>query len=625
MFQTGERRFLALKGKEKPIAAFTVLADAAVATRFAGRERQGLKPFVGREPELRRLGAAVRRAAAGRPSFLAIVGPAGVGKTRLASELLQRAGASFRSFRGECDAHLGAEPLQPFLQILRSILGLSRTAPGEHQAGAIAAALDALGPAVAEQVPVLLHLLTPAEGGATALGSPATSVPAALGALLSRVAEDGPLALFIDDWQWADDAARRVLEALRDLTDTPLLVLLTMRAEAGDNALDRFERLVLDPFSEAEAATAIRQVLPDADPFLISDMCAAAGGNPLFIEELCHSVAYGEQDFRTHGGSGWLDILIESRFSRLSDEQGDLLAIAAVIGNIVPVWLLEQVTGHGEEDPLVRGLAEEDFIFPGERPGTLRFKHGITRDVIYDSVGLRERRALHLKIAAAFRDHGAIAGEEEFYEVLAYHYGAGGDAASTASYAMLAGNKAMERAALDRAQFHYRTTLEALDRLPQSDENARRWHKVARRLGLASVFSPSAEHLPIMEKAVERAAESGDPLTLALAEYWLGYIAYGLGRLRDAAAHCQRAMAEALPLGDEGLNAMIGLLVGQVHARAGDYPSALALLDRGINGLRGRIHDSSDAAGLAFALSCQAQVLADVGRFPERATGSPRP
>ncbi|MGZ8349401.1 MAG: ATP-binding protein [Allosphingosinicella sp.] len=616
MFQTGERQFLSLKGKDKPIAAFRVLGKASVGTRFAARERRGLSPFVGRDRELRQLGAAVERARAGTPEFVSIVGPPGVGKTRLVSELLDGFGETFRVFRGECDAHRGAEPLQPFLQILRSVLGLTRPLPSENQAEAVEAALGSFGEKLAPHRPALLRLLASVDD-ANGKGLVAASAATAVKALLARLIEDGPVTLFIDDWQWADDASRRMLDSLRGLERAPLLVLLTTRGEDPGAQYDLFERVTLGPLSNDETEAAIRQMLPKADPFLIGDMCAAAGGNPLFIEELCHSVAYGEQDFRTHGGSGWLDILIESRFARLPDEQTALLATASVIGNVIPAWLLEAVTGCGEDDPLMRALGEEDFIFPGERAGTLRFKHGITRDVIYDSIGLRVRREQHLRIAQALRERAALTGEEEFYEALAHHYGAGGDAAATARYAELAGDKAMERSALDRAMHHYRATLDALDKLDPASDDGRRWSRIARRFGLAAAYDPKADQLPILEKAVERARGRSDPLALALAHYWLGYILYGLGRARVAAAHCEQAMAAARIVGDEGLMDQIGVLLGQARALICDYGAALPLLDQAIAPFRERRGGYHALMGYAYSLSCKGLVLADLGRFDE--------
>ena len=619
MFQTGEREFLSLKGKDKPIAAFRVLGLAPDGTRYAARERRALSPFVGRQEPLLRLRGAVEHVTAGRAAFVSVAGPPGVGKTRLVTELLARDGAGLQVYRGECDSHLGAEPLQPFLQILRSVLAVPRSPSGGASAEGVQDPLGALDPALTRHGAVLRHLLLPSREEAGTRRPDAASVAAALRALFMQMAGEKPLALFIDDWQWADDASHKVLEGLRGLETVPVLVLLTMRSGPDETAgalLDNFERLELAPLSDEETKSAVGQVLPGVDPFLVDNICAASGGNPLFIEELCHSAAYGERDFRTHDGSGWLDILIESRFARLPDAQAGVLATAAVIGNVIPAWLLEQTSGCGEDDPLVRALGDGDFIFPGEREGTLRFKHGITRDVIYDSVGLRERRALHIRIAEALRRNGAAIGEEDV-EALAYHYGAGGDDAATADYALSAGNKALAAAALDRAQRQYRAALDALDRLPQSEENSRRWDKVARRFGLACVFDPATAQLPVFERAVEHAAVRGDGTALALAEYWLGYIHLALGHASETIPHCERALAAALSVGDQNLALQIKALLGQAYMMTGDYGRALALLDEAIAVMRRYLDQLPELSGFAYSLSSKGFVLADLGRFGE--------
>jgi len=573
LFETAERNHLSLKGKEDPVATLAILGRAAARSRYAASVRGGLTPFVGREAERDRLLGVLAEALAGQPRFVEIEGPAGVGKTRLAEEVLRTAAVrGCRVYRGECEA--AAEPLQPFLQIARSIAG------PEY----------------------------PAEENVTAL-------PAALEALAAQ----GPLALFIDDWHLADDASREMLAAVRDL-DGPIFALLTARPEGGGRMID-FDTLPLAPFSADETAEAVARLLPSPDPFLIAEIGASSGGNALFIEELCHSIADGRRGEDAHGGNPWLDILIESRLSRLPAPQEALVRKAAVIGTIIPAWLLETLTGHGERDPLVAGLAEQDFIFPGEREGTLRFKHGLARDAIYAAVGLHERRALHLEIAAALRARGREYGEEEPHEALAYHYGAGEDWAATAHHAELAGDRAMAVSAPDRAQAQYRAALTALDRLPPSDEIAARWNGIAQRFGLAGVFDPSRDQLAVFERAVERATASRDRSALALAEYWLGYINYGLGEAAAAIAHCTRALETGAGLSEDRLVVQIRATLGQARAAACDYRGALLLLDEAIEVKRRHRTGDHPSVGFAYSLACKAFALGDMGRFAEAHAG----
>lgn len=620
LFQTGARSHLRLKGKDEPVATLAILGRAPISGRYAASVRGGLTPFVGREAELGHLEARIEEVIAKSNRFVAIDGPPGVGKTRLADEALRLAATrNCQVHRGECET--GAEPLQPFLQLARSALGASRPVPTKQAAKRLGAALAAIDPSLLAHRAALRRSLSPIRGGARRRGVQEGSgddTMAALLALFDGLAARGPLILFIDDWQFADDASREMAALLRGLDDRAMLTLVTVRSGSpAERRLGDAEILSLAPFNESETRLAVTRLLPAADPFVVASVRSSSGGNALFIEELCHSIASGEPDAGPHKGSPWLDILIESRFSRLTEAQAGLVRTAAVIGNIVPSWLLELITGCGEKDPLVAGLADEDFIFPGEREGTLRFKHGLTRDVIYDAVGLRERKALHLHIAEALRTSGPEYGEEEPYEALAYHYGAGGDAAATAHYAELAGDKAMAVSALDRAQAHYKAALNALERLPQSDETSLRWGQIAQRFGQVAVNDPSRDQLPIFQRALELAAARHHRVGLARAEYWLGYIYYGLGEPVAAIDHWERALEEALAIEDGRLAIQIRAALGQAYAAACDYEKALVLLDEAIEIKKRHRGDRRPSIGLAYPLSCKAFVLGDMGHFEE--------
>nr|WP_179220696.1 AAA family ATPase [Sphingomonas laterariae] len=619
-FATGERMDIRVRGKDRPIAAFRIEGRADIGTRFAALARRGLTPFTGRHGPLAELESALADAMAGQGRLVAIEAPPGVGKTRLADELLDRAAAQgCRVVRGDCQSYLGAEPLQPFLQMLRAIFAVDGSATNLRAADAVAALLSSLGIDLARHGRTLLHLLSLGRGatGGELIGDAAT----ALRDLFDQLAARAPLVLFVDDWQWADIASRQVLDAVRGLQQRPILILLTTRDAAdSDGDIRDSQILRLAPLSDAETAEAIDRLIPAIDPFVREKIGAYSGGNPLFIEELCHSAMVGEEEHRPHAGSAWLDILIEARFARLPDAQADLARIAAIIGTVVPIWLLERVTGHDGDHPLVRDLIEQDFILPGERDGTLRFKHGITRDVIYDSVGLRMRRTFHHRIAEALRQRGADSGEEEFYEAMAYHFREGGDAASAAHYAELSGDKAMAASALDRAQAQYRVALDALDQLDATDDRYQRWNGIARRLGLASVFDPSRDQFDIFQRALARAIAHGDGGAIAWAEYWLGYLNYGLGESAKAITHCERALAAARNAGDDRLTVQIRATLGQARAATCDYDTALPLLDDAIAVKRSHRSGGRPSVGTAYSLACRGFVLADRGQFGEAQT-----
>jgi class 3 adenylate cyclase/tetratricopeptide (TPR) repeat protein len=570
-FTAGPPRRLRLRGTDAAVVTLAVSGRAAGA-------RAEPAPLIGRDAERSALAAACGDAAGGTPRFVLIEGPPGVGKTRLAEEVLRSAaGAGWQVHRGECEA--AGEPLHPFREIVRSLRG--GAAPGDEERGAAASA-----------------------------------------ELVLRAAAGRPTFLFIDDWHAADDASREALALLRRAQGVPLMVLATARRDCEDAALQaEFETLVLSPFSREETGRAVERLLPSADPFTVEEVAAASGGNALFIEELCHAMAAGGSRERPEGGTPWLANLIESRLSRLQPDAAALVRIAAVIGNVVPSWLLEAISGRGETDPLVRSLAEYDFVHPAGRAGTLRFKHGITREVIYSAVGLHERRALHRRIAEALKTRAPDAGEREPVEALAYHYLAANEPGAAAYYSALAGERALAASALDRAQAHYKSALDALDRLREQKEGDVSYAAVVQRLGLASVFAPARDQLPYFERAVALAASRVDNGAHARALYWLGYIHYALGESRAASRHLGRALQLALGLGDDPLVVQIRSTLGQAKAAACEYRGALRLLDEAIEVKRRHRTGARPAIGLAYSLACKAFVLADLGRFAEARAG----
>lgn len=617
------RRTLQLRGAPGPIEALSITARAAGGNRFEARARRGLSPFVGRAGMLDRLAVALDQALAGRTQALALLATAGMGKTRLANHFLDHCEASgITVVRGYCESYLGAEPLQPFQQMLRALAQPLSGASGEeavsHAAGQLSRHAPGWSPPAAF-LPLALSLNLPAATAGEPL--PAQAVHSSFVSLFATMATQRPLVLFIDDWQWADDGSHQVLDALTSL-QVPLLVLLAARAgQDHELALPQaVAQVELPPLGDDEAARIVKCWLPQAHPFLAREICSYAGGNPLFLEELCHRAATDEQTRpvqRVQGGEAWLTGLIASRVARLPRGQIDMVRSAAVIGHTMPTWLFERVVGCPAEDPRVRALAEQDLIFPGEQPGTLRFKHGITRDVVYEGVGLRERTLLHFITAQALQARAADVSTTgaEVCEALAYHYGAAGQLEQAAVYAEAAGDRAVFASALDRAKSQYRAALTALDRVGLSPGVIRRWASIVQRLGLASVFDPSREEVPLFERALDIARSSGDAGAIARARYWLGYIHYALGDAPAALTHLEEARRQAPLSQDAKLGVQIDATLGQALASAGRYGEAMGLLDAAITIKRRHRSGAGSAVGLTYSLACKGYALGDQGRF----------
>jgi tetratricopeptide (TPR) repeat protein len=402
--------------------------------------------------------------------------------------------------------------------------------------------------------------------------------------------------------------------------ERPIDILLASRARPQQLASTPTV-IELLPFNDDEATGAVRNLLPRADPFMVTEITRYAGGIPLFIEELCHTAAaQGTPGLTNLRGSGraWLNVLIASRVERLPAEEGALVRAAAVMGNVFPDWLLERITGHAADSPAMGMLAEKDFIFAGAQPGTQRFKHGITRDAIYETVGLGERKRMHRQIALALQSRAEAGAADEVLEALAYHCALGDMQHEACRHAERAGDKAMAASALDRARTQYAAALRALDLAGPLDRDGQlRWCAIAQKLGLACVFDPLAlaDGLATFERAEALATLSGDLAALARAQYWLGYLCYAKGLARPAISKCQAALELALRVNDERFASQARATLGQALLSACQYDSALGLLDAALEARRPMLGGGKVAVGPAYTLACKGYLLGDRGHF----------
>lgn len=645
---------LPLRGLAEPLTAVCITRRGQILTRLEARVRQGALPFTGREPELQSLREQLRLAADNGPRAALVHGSPGLGKTRLCEALIAQAHREgWRIHRGYCDSHLHGELMQPWMQLLRACFGQPGLSPQDQLPTApdLAALLQALPPELQGDAAAWLEALRPREqprGAAQSWRDWLPRVPA----LLQALGRQQPQLIFLDDWQWADQASQQILEQLLRQTQLPLLVLLTSRqADLGPLQARRdVHALPLGPLSLEDCRPAVNQLLPGLHPFLVERIHAQGGGNPLYIEELCHCAAQLppgqlaqrlEEPRPTRGAWAglelpWLRGLVEARLERLPDNELLLLKTAAVIGTHLPMWLLQRLCGEDCLDALTR-LDQQDLLYPAQTPGQLRFKHGITREVVYQLVGAPQRRELHGRIAGILLEtqpqdaEGATSDWAGWQAALAYHHAQAGHWPQAAHHAEQAGAQAELGAAPDRAQHFYRTALDALARCAEAPDGPDHYAsqvRILQRLGLTCVFDPAPEDLSYFDQGWEQARRRQDAATQALTVFWRGYVAYALGMtqpavtdLRAALLGLERLCAEA---GDDpraspwpAMLVQAQATLGQALAAACHYEAAVDLLDAAIAVKRQHRSGSRPAVGSAYALACKAAVLGDWGTFAE--------
>ncbi len=622
-FETETVPPVSLKGIEAPVETYRIFARTDIRRRWEASQCQGLTPFIGRTDVLVTLDEALATARSGRLVRTLVVGDAGIGKTRTIEEFLSRArDGGARALGGYCERQGSIAPLLPFQQITRQAFELSADAAAKVDVEGVEDRIQALG--LADHAVELLGLasLRPtarfgdpearAEGGVKAL--------AAFAALLTAIARDAPIVLFLDDWQWSDDASRVAAGALvAMLAREPILWLTATRpTETSEAARDDELRIELAPFGDDESAAAIELLAPiGLDLDMTGRLHLRSGGNPLFLEELCRSLSPREADAdRAIDVPTTLHGLIEDRVHALPPAQAEAIRAAAVIGNVVPRRLFESLTGLGEDAPILDELDALDLLHPGVIDGTLRFKHGITRDVVYHSVRLADRRSLHARIVDILEAGQNVEGPDAPWESLAHHCEGAADFERASLYAERAGDRAWATAALDLTRQQYGAALAALDQLPESEENQRRWLSISKRRAFACVFNPAREQTEMLANAARIGELLGDLSAVGHALFWNGFIHYSLGNMAEALETYQQGLAVAERADDEKLVAQLRANIGELRAATCEYEEAGALLDESIESkrrLQSRKEGSRAPTGSAYALACKGFIAAERG------------
>lgn len=467
--------------------------------------------LVGRDDELVVLRGALDRALHGGVRGVFIAGEAGVGKSRLTRALLKETRAhGLNPISGLCAPHDTGVPYGPIVDALRrafaripadtpaiqrALAPATRTvAPLLPELGGIAGEMAAEPPAALRQR--LFRALTHTLRTMAACRPDATLAPA-------------PLVLLVEDVHWADESTLDLLQfLLRSAWDIEedepgagqgVLVICTLRNEmlAALPALTRtitallatrlaiqieLHPLTFEQFEEFLAATLDRPIAAA----MAATLYERSEGNPFVAEELLNALAAGGY---LDGATGAEPVAahlplslrgaVLDRLNLLPQSARTLLSAAAVVGRVFDVDVLARATGlertalhDGLRLALQSGLIEENPAGGGSATGTTgdryRFRHALTRDVIYGELLAPERRALHAVVGRVLEeglaDDGADSGD--VIEAVAYHYRLAGDRARAPHFALRAAQRARTLLSFAEARRHY---AEALPFMPEDD------------------------------------------------------------------------------------------------------------------------------------------------------------
>jgi len=424
---------LTLKGKSQPVQAYRIIS----ATGLYGNERRIDTPVVGRDAELGALGAAWEAVVATRRAHLVtVIADAGVGKSRLVRELMDRVRAGSRLVFGRCLAYGEGITFWPLREMVIAAAGVERDDTPETAYGKL---LECVGDAdVADRLA--------SAAGLSPRQFPLHEINWGARRFMQRLAKDGPVLAMIDDIHWAEPAFLDLIESLIDtIEDAPVLLVATSRHDlletnAAWGQRERSTRLVLKPLSDEAASQVVRNLLGASGlpEELIKRIVAAAEGIPLYVEQmlsmLVDSGALGDDGTASLAHADvdmvippTIHALLGARLDKLERTERATAEPASVIGMEFARSAVESLAPQQIREKLgdqMRALARKHFIHPAsdDPDPRYRFDHHLVRDTVYNGLLKRARATMHAEFVKwadqvnAESDRG-----QEFEAILGYH------------------------------------------------------------------------------------------------------------------------------------------------------------------------------------------------------------
>ena len=377
---------LELKGKSEPVAAYRVLRVHAAPERPPG------ELFVGRERELGILREAWERVRAeNRCELVTVTGDAGVGKSRLAAEALGSLDATIT--RGRCLPYGEGITYWPVVEVLKQ---LDVSPPDETAAAAIGALL-----------------------GETEAPTSPEEIAWAFRKTLDHVAAERPLVVVFDDLQWGEQMFLDLIEHVALLSAGASILLLCMaRPELAERRPTWPVTLRLEPLGDED----VDHLIPERIGGELRDKIArAAGGNPLFIEEMLAMAGEADGDVVV---PPTLQALLGARLDQLDPAERSVLERGAIEGEIFHRGAVQALAPDDTQvTPRLAALVRKGLIrsdtpqLPGD--DAFRFRHLLLRDAAYDALPKATRADLHQRFAAWLEERGSELVELD--ELVGYH------------------------------------------------------------------------------------------------------------------------------------------------------------------------------------------------------------
>src|SRR5829696_7876505 len=579
LFEFERRGATMVKGKSTLIETFEVLSPRSVPGKVRGLEGEGLtSPLVGRAAEFRLVHDKLEEVAReGRGAFVAVVGEAGLGKSRLLAEVRKLAKAGSQDshppvawLEGRALSYEQAVTYYPWRQVIRAAIGAQEGEPPEvvreklhRDSGWGTRPEDDL-----QYLEVVLSVESDATKKAVASlegDALVERIKAASRGYLHARAERNPTVIVLDDLHWADSASLDLLLSVAGLVEElPLMIVCLLRPDkdapswsatemARSQLGERYTEVVLEPLDEAQAKELLGNLLyiEDLPESVRNLILEKAEGNPFFVEEVIRSLIDSRHIVKEN--SHWratreivnvtipdtLTGVLSARIDRLPENTKHVAQTAAVLGRIFEYRALTTVCGSAapaperieDVEPHLGVLTYEELVRERVHDPELEyiFKHALTQEAAYDLLLIRRRKELHRRAGEVLEDlyperRGELA------SALAYHFRLGEEWLRASDYAMSAGEQAVKVYAMREAIEHYENAYQALTKLPIPEASPEQicdailgWTRAAFKL------KPYDEVVDRLQEAEKIARELNDEARLARVLHWIAnaYISNG--------------------------------------------------------------------------------------------------
>ena len=590
----GERK---IKGKDKPVKIYRVIAPSTRRTRFDVSAERGLTPFVGRNRELELLLDGFERSKTGRGQAFSIVSEAGLGKSRLLYEFRKAVSDENVTFiEGKCLSYSRGVAYHLHIDILKANFDI-RESDGDFEIiEKVKKGLKLLAVEEGSTLPYLLEQLGVKNSGTEKITvSPDVKrdrIVEALKRIVLKGSEIRPLILAYEDLHWMDKSSEDALKYIMEsIPGARVLMIFTYRPDFVPSWGGRsyHSQITLNRLSNRESIVMIAHLLgsTNIEPELEDSILMKTEGIPFFIEEFIKSFndlkfieikgnTYGiSKDIQSVTIPSKIQEVIMSRIDILPEGAKSLIQIFSVAGREISHALIKQVMQLPEKELLNRLSVLKDSELLYERgiypESDYIFKHALTQEVAYDSLLIEKRKEIHEKIGKSIEDSYRDR-LNDYYGNLSYHYSRSNNYEKAYQYLKSAGEKAIRSYSFFEAFNFFRDALNILNRIPLSEQNTK--EQIIIRLLISDCIYPLGypeDSMKVLEDGKKLAEELRDSRSVADFHRKIGNYYGTKGNHLLAIKYIEFSLQEIQKIHDFDLMLKITAELSILYGRAGQF------------------------------------------------------